>query len=113
MIRNQQYDKALIIGKKLLKLSWLLDSSEYEIKNYFVISKAHYGLGKIKQAQIFYNRYLDCAIEKNQHHRDIGKKYMRAYMTENQLSQHKHSHSFDDYDLDLLINREKDKASVS
>ncbi|CAD8087631.1 unnamed protein product [Paramecium sonneborni] len=85
--RLKQFEKLLIIGKKLLKLSWYYSDQEYELKAYYLFSKGYNGIQDMEMSVIFMNRYLDGIVQQNDHIKNIEYRHQ--------------SPSLDDFNLEM------------
>lgn len=70
--RRRWYDRLLAVGKKLLKTSWLFNNTTYELKSYWLLSKACFGLELLELSMILNNRYLDGYTQPNDDVRELG-----------------------------------------
>ncbi|CAK86066.1 unnamed protein product (macronuclear) [Paramecium tetraurelia] len=99
--RLRQFEKLLVIGKKLLKLSWYYSEQEYELKAYYLISKGYNGIQDMEMSVIFMNRYLDGVLQQNDHIKNIGMQQITLYHRRTQEPRHK-SPSSDDFNLEMF-----------
>ncbi|KAM3147827.1 hypothetical protein pb186bvf_000155 [Paramecium bursaria] len=103
-IKIQQYDKAIIYLKKLLKLSWILNDSNFEIYSYDQIALCYYYKQEMDKAKFFHDKFSQGEHElPKTGMRNIGE---QAYLLNVKLREamiDQNSYSEDEFDLDILM----------
>jgi hypothetical protein len=106
-LKMNNYTRALVIGKKLLKQCWYNNNKTYEVKSYYILARANLMLGNAEDSTLLYDRYFNHHIQPEGYHKQLGIKYLSAQMKDIEYGTHKNSRSHDEYDLELLLNDDR------
>ncbi|CAD8101649.1 unnamed protein product [Paramecium sonneborni] len=103
-IKLQQYDKSLIYLKKMLKLSWIVNDTNYEIFTYDKISLCYYYKQDMNKAIYYHEKFAQGEYEEpGKGMRNVGE---AAYLLDAKTKEgfiDQNSYSEDEYDLDVLL----------
>ncbi|CAD8079615.1 unnamed protein product [Paramecium primaurelia] len=103
-IKLQLYDKSLIYLKKMLKLSWIINDTNYEIFTYDKISLCYYYKQDMNKAIYYHEKFAQGEYEEpGKGMRNVGE---AAYLLDSKMKEgfiDQNSYSEDEYDLDVLL----------